>query len=50
MDILLRKPAKEDVKEIEAFRGEIYQAGDKDAFAGCFGLDSCESVEVWIEL
>lgn len=49
MNILLRKPAKEDVKEIETFRGEIYQAGDKDAFAGCFGLDSCESVEAWIE-
>lgn len=48
-DIYLKKPTAEDAEEIGRFREDILAAGDKDAFAGCFGLAECESVEKWIE-
>lgn len=47
-DIYLKKPTAEDSGEIEQFRKEIQAAGDRDSFAGCFGLAECESVEAWI--
>ncbi len=49
MDIVLKRPTKRYTRDIEEFRREILEANDKDAFAGCFGLEKCESVADWIE-
>ena len=49
MDIVLKRPAEKYIRDIEEFRKEILEANDKDAFAGCFGLEKCKSVAGWIE-
>lgn len=49
MDITLKRPTAKYARDIEEFRREILESNDKDAFAGCFGLEECESVADWIE-
>ncbi len=49
MDIVLKRPTKKYTRDIEEFRKEILETNDKDAFAGCFGLEKCESVADWLE-
>ncbi len=49
MDIVLKRPTKKYTRDIEKFRREILETNDKNAFAGCFGLEKCESVADWIE-
>ena len=52
MDIIeLKTPSPEYAADIWQFRQEILEkdAGSKDQFAGCGGLESCTSAEEWIE-
>lgn len=49
MNITLKRPTEKYTRDIEEFRREILEANDKDAFAGAFGLEECESVADWIE-
>ena len=52
MDIIeLKAPSPEYAADIWRFRQEILEkdAGSKDQFAGCGGLESCTSAEEWIE-
>ncbi len=49
MNITLKKLTEEYAADIRAFREEILKANDNDAFAGCFGLRECLSVEDWIK-
>ena len=52
MDIIeLKAPSHEYAADIWQFRQEILEkdAGSKDQFAGCGGLESCTSAEEWIE-
>ena len=49
MDALtLRIPTMEYADDIRRFRDEILAAGDEDSFAGCGGLENCESAAEWI--
>lgn len=52
MDIIeLKAPSHEYAADIWQFRQEILEkdAGSKDQFAGCGGLENCTSAEEWIE-
>ena len=52
MDIIeLKAPSPEYAADIWQFRQEILEkdAGNKDQFAGCGGLENCTSAEEWIE-
>lgn len=43
-------PDETYAEEIMAFREEVLQAGDKDAFAGCTCLEECETADEWLSL
>lgn len=47
--IKLVKPTMEYEDDIWQFRQEILASGDKDAFAGCGGLETCKTVGEWID-
>ena len=49
MDALtLKIPTMDYAEDIWRFHDEILAAGDKDSFAGCGGLEDCESAAEWI--
>lgn len=48
-EIQLIAPSAQYEKQILAFRREINEAHDKDAFAGCCHLGNCETLEEWLE-
>lgn len=48
-EIQLIKPSREYADDIMLFREEVLRAGDRDAFAGCGSLRTCQSAEEWID-
>lgn len=48
-EITLVKPDKSLSKDIEAFRKELIESGDKDNFAGCCQLERFDAAEDWID-
>jgi len=48
-EIMLTEPAAHHAGEVWALREEILSAGDEDAFAGCAGLEACETYEKWLD-
>ena len=49
-ELQLILPDETYAEDIMAFRQETLQSGDKDAFAGCSGLDDCDTAEAWLAL
>lgn len=48
-EIILLKPTMEYADDIMAFRQEILDANDPDAFAGCGNLEECKTAKEWID-
>ena len=48
--IRLVKPSMEYAEEIMQVRGELFEAKDASKFAGCGGLENCNTAEEWIKL
>ena len=49
-EIRLVKPSMEYAQDIMDFRRELLEADDADDFAGCGGLEGCESTEEWLHI
>lgn len=47
--ITLIEPTIEYEKDIWLFRQELLDADDKDSFAGCSGLETCQTAKEWID-
>ena len=47
--IRLTKPGPEHESQVWAMRRELMEARDPDNFAGCAGLEECESYGAWLE-
>lgn len=48
-EILLLRPGPEHEKEVWALRQEILESCDHDRFAGCAGLEECETYQDWLQ-
>ena len=46
---MLIQPGPEHEKEVWAMRQELMDAGDRDAFAGCEGLEEYDTYAGWLE-
>lgn len=49
-EIRLIKPTMEYAQDIMDFRRELQAANDADCFAGCSGLEGCETMEEWLRI
>lgn len=49
-ELQLILPDETYAEEIMSFRQETLQSGDEDAFAGCSGLENCDTAETWLAL
>lgn len=47
--IILTPPGPEHESEVWALRRELREARDPDSFAGCAGLEQCETYAAWLE-
>ena len=47
--IKLTAPTVAFADDIMAFRRELIEAADADAFAGCCGLEKCQTAEEWLD-
>lgn len=48
-EIKLLKPTMEYDEDIMAFRQEIFENNDIDDFAGCSGLQKCDTTKEWLD-
>lgn len=48
--IRLMKPTMEYADDIMKFRQEVFEANDRDAFAGCGSLRNCETAKEWLDV